>query len=340
MMMVIIMHTIYNFTIRTDFFATKLWFILEPIVAISKVCVLLFFMLSGYLVIGKNRSLTENWQKTKKRVMIPLVFFSTLNLIYTICKTNPQFLLTGSFWQAQLVKGTHFPSSPLWFLVVLLFFYLLNPLWQKVFNQQEQPGVALYLIKLSFFFSILVTILQFPSLKSDIVFNNFTAWTGFLCFYLYGGAIKNKWLNFTNHYFNYSFLIIGFSLTLVGDFVTSYIKANSHNFIWTDYTANYLSIPVIMMAIGLFNLLISDQLQLNQKISDIIQWLAGLSFGIYLIHSYVVSIFTDFLGFDFNKLNINVYLYNLLNVTLVFLISLTLTWVIKKIPKMKMIIGE
>ena len=74
MLMVIFLHTILNFTIRPDFFPSKLWFVFEPIVAISKTCVLLFFMLSGYLVIAKKRSIQENINKTIKKIVTPLFF--------------------------------------------------------------------------------------------------------------------------------------------------------------------------------------------------------------------------------------------------------------------------
>src|SRR5260221_8277573 len=75
MLMVVVLHTILNFTLRPDFFATKVWFAFEPIVAISKTAVLLFFMISGYLVIGKERSIRENLKKIRGVIVIPFVFF-------------------------------------------------------------------------------------------------------------------------------------------------------------------------------------------------------------------------------------------------------------------------
>ena len=190
MLMVIFLHTILNFTIRPDFFATKLWFLFEPIAALSKSSVLLFLILSGYLVISKERTIEENSQKILKKIVIPLAFFEFLNVVY----------------------------------------------------------------------------------------------------------------------------------------------------IWTNYTRNYLSIPVIMIAVGLFNFLLN--LNLSQFRTKILTQIAQLSFGIYLIHPYVISFFTDIIKFDFNCLEINVYLYNFLNVILVLGISSLITIIIKKIPKLRAIIGE
>ena len=99
------------------------------------------------------------------------------------------------------------------------------------------------------------------------------------------------------------------------------------------------------MAVGLFNLLISakfnwlKKLRWGLKVDKLIEWLAGVSFGIYLIHTFVVSVLSK-LGFDFDSLSINVYVYNVVNYSLVFGISLVITYLIKKNDKLKMIVGE
>jgi surface polysaccharide O-acyltransferase-like enzyme len=346
MLMVLVLHTILSFTMRPDFFATKLWFIVEPICAISKPAVLLFFMVSGYLVINKNRTIRNNWQKTKKRIMVPLAFFAVLNIIYAFSN----FHYTGSngilFLQQQLVRVTNFPSSPLWFLVVLLFLYLLNPVWQVLFADNKNRNIARYIVLLSVIFSAFITIIKFPSLKNDFFFNNFTAWIGFLFFYLYGGLIRNNWINISNNKINIGLVIFSFLAIVIGDYFTAFANVHHINFIWNGYTFDYLSIPVMLLSVGLFIIIIKENFSwvnannIGRKAVNGLKWLAGLSFGIYLIHTYVVSIFTDKIGFSFDKLSINVYVYNILNYTLVLTISLIITLIIKNIPKFKMVIGE
>jgi len=128
------------------------------------------------------------------------------------------------------------------------------------------------------------------------------------------------------------------TLTIAGDYLTMQHLSFQTPSVWDGYTGNYLSLPVTITAIGIFNLLMS--LDLSKLRSDFLIWLSGLSFGIYLTHTYAVSLLTDAIGFDFNKLNLNVYIYNLLNILLVFSISLGITLLIKKTPKLKMVIGE
>lgn len=345
MLMVVVLHTILNFTIRIDFFATKLWFIFEPIVVLSKASVLLFFMLSGFLVISKNRTIKDNWLKTKKKILIPLCFFTVLNFAFEFDKHNFNEALRLQFWQDQLVSLTDFASSSLWFLVVLLFLYLLNPVWQVVFSKDKNSELALYLVKATFIFSLFITFIKYPSLKDHIIFNNFTGWLGFLFFYLYGGLVRNNWINFSKKKINVALISISLLVIIAGDYYTSFAKIHSLNFIWSGYFFDYLSLPVMLMSIGLFNLLIAADFgwltdnNLGKKVLKIIELLSGLSFGIYLIHTYVVATFTNRLGFDFDKLSINVYLYNLLNFNMVLGISIFISYIIMKIPKLRVIIG-
>lgn len=284
MMMVIFLHTILNFTIRTDFFATKLWFLLEPVVALSKTCVLLFFMLSGYLVIGKQRLIIDNLQKTLSKIVIPLSFFTVLNIVYAWIKFPFNGENLQQFLLEQIKRMATYPSSSMWFLVVLLFLYLLNPLWQVILNKNEKPELARIFTLSALVFSLTVTFLEYPAGKTGVMFSTGTAWLGYVFFYLYGGVVRNKWINFNNQKINLFLISIGFILTVLGDFMTMWQKTHQISFLWNDYTGNYLSIPVTMMAVGIFNLLISSDL--SKWKSSVLMHFANWSFGIYL-YSYL-----------------------------------------------------
>lgn len=341
MFFVIIMHTVYNFSLRPDFFATKLWYILEPVSAISKTCVLLFFMLSGYLVLNKKRTITENWQKTLQRIIIPLFSFSLINIVYQWFRYQYTIDRFIKFIFMQLSRMTDFPGSPLWFLVVLMFLYLLNPLWNLVYLKNEHKQLARYLTFLAFGLGLTATFIKFPANKIDTMFSNFTGWVGYAGFYLYGGLVRNKWIKHKRQATNLLIFALGFLLTGLGDFATGFSEVHQTPYIWKTYTGVFTSVPVTVMAIGLFNILINlTYNKVNKSICQFIFWLSGLSFGIYLTHTFVVSILNDYLRFSFDFVAMNVYIYILLNFSLVFFISLLLTQVIKTIPYFNKIIGE
>lgn len=345
LLMIIALHTILNFTVRPDFFATKVWFIFEPFVVFSKAGIPLFFMLSGFLVIHKNRNIKDNLYKTFRRIIVPLCFFSIINIIIAYFKFDFTSSASSDFWQSQLVRVTNFPSSWLWFLVVLAFLYLLNPVWQLILTNDKNKKIAIYILTLTFIFSIFATFIKFPSLKNEILYNNFTGWLGYVFLYLYGGVLRANWINIKNNWLNKYLVIIGFFMVVTGDFYTSYAKINNIDFIWSGYFFDYLSLPNILLSVGLFNILMMSKYSILEKsnagirINKFLKWLAGLSFGIYLIHSYVVSFFTDVIKFDFDHLQINVYLYNFLNYFLVLSISMVITYLISKIPKLRAVIG-
>lgn len=341
-LMAVFMHTILDFTIRPDFFLTKVWFVFEPLAITAKIGVLLFFMLSGYLVINKNRSIKENLNKTFKRVFIPLCFFVSLSVIFDFNNLGFYKSYDLSFWQHQLIGFTGLASFSQWFLTALLFMYLLNPVWSLVFSQKDS-SLAVYVVKIAFAFAIISTILKYPTLNSVNFFNNFTLWTGLVAFYLFGGLVRNNWVKFSNKVY-LTMIVFGFTMMIAGDFYAKYTNLHGIN-IWSSYFTEYLSVPTIITAVGLFGLLISQQFNWfvinswGRKSYKVLKNIAILSFGVFLIQPYVVSVLTK-IGFDFDKLHINVYLYNLLNYSLVLGISLLITFIIRKIPKIRMVIGE
>lgn len=336
MWMVILLHTVLNFTIRPDFFATKVYFLFEPFMAIAKTGVLLFFMLSGYLVIAKQRSLSENLAKTVKRILLPLFCFSIINIILEAWPLLGTSWDWKSFSLQQIQRMVHFPSSPLWFLVVLGFLYILNPIWQQLFENDKQKITAQFITYLSLSFGIITTFFQYFA-KNTNMFNSFTAWMAFVGFYLYGGLLKKNWLNIPKLFWNGIIIVIGVFCTCLGDILTHWLTLHQISSFWIDYTSNYLSIPVVLTSIGLFNFLLQTNFKKLSLFS--LSWLANHSFGIYLLHPYVISFLMFCVGFDFNKMSLNVYLFTIYNIILVFTISLFLTVVLKKIPKIRMLIG-
>lgn len=345
MLMVIVMHTMLSFTLRPDFFATKLWFILEPLVAVSHVCVLLFFMLSGYLILSKDRSIPEILGKTFKRLFVPLLIFESLNILYAYWRFGTSSGKLELFFYDQLERLINYPSSPLWFLVVLIYLYLMTPLLSKVFSKQGDRKIAIYITVLAFLLSIVPTPLAYITERTGSSLTNFTSWTVFICFYFYGALVKNKWVNISNQKINYLLFLFGTLFTIIGDYVGVGLRITLNNPGIPIFTQAYTALPLVMVAIGLFNILMSYDFNRLTYTSTgrlfvaLISTLAVLSYGIYLLHTYVVSVFSDILQFDFDHLSMNVYLYNIVNFGLVLGISAALTAVILRIPKLRFIIG-
>jgi len=344
-LMIIVIHTVLNFTYRKDFFPSKVWFLAEAVSAVSKTGVLLFFMLSGFLVISKTRSIKENLQKTVARIAIPLIFFTLVHLLYSGLIYGDLLGVNAKQWLfAYLAKLIDFPNSSLWFLVVLLFCYLLNPLWQEIFALTRKRDLALYITGLSLILMIITGFIQNAWPQRYTLFNFFTAWLSYLFFYLYGGLVKNNWFVYQKKRLNIIMIFSGYVLTIIFDYLSMVRHAAQPGSL--QDSAVSASIPLALLAMGLFNLLISGQLKITlpPRLRDYsltaLRKLADLSYGIYLNHLFVVGILLDKLGFGFDFVHISFYLYLPLYYLLVLGISALLTYLIQKTPALRHVIGE
>lgn len=348
MLMVVALHTILNFTLRPDFFGTKAWFIIEPIVALSAASVPLFFMLSGYLTLDRERTIAQNWQKLSARLLVPLLFFEMLTGLVEFVRYQQGGAQGLSFFQSQLVRLTNFPSSPLWFLEVLVFLYLLNPVWQRIFARDKGPALARYVTLLALIFTVATGMCKFPSLKAGTFFTTCTGWLAYTFYYLYGGLIKQGWDKKPSLKQSSLLVLVGLLITMAGDYFTLYMQVHSREFVGSGYFGDFTSAPVLMMAVGIFYLCSDGRLDraftqsssiVTRAASRAIQQLAALSYGIYLIHPFIVTALHE-LKFDFNTVSMNIYLFNFLNYGLVFGVSALLAAVLRQTPGVRKVVGE
>ncbi len=341
MLMIIVMHTFLSFTLRPDFFQTPIYFLLEPISVVSNSGVLLFFILSGYLVVGKKRSIKDNLKKTAIKLGIPFVFFAMINLLISIQQIFTAHLGMNYFISDLLKQILKFPNSSLWFLIVLMSLYALNPVWELVFASDETKKQAMYLLKSAFIFTFLITLAEYltgHSQPASPIFNNFTAWLGYACFYLYGAAAKRSWVNIQNQKLNFTLITLGFVLSIGSNYFSKLLAQEGISYFWLNYNQSTTSPAVAMIAIGIFNQLMTMNLQKFK--SQALIYLSQLSFGIYLIHTNVVALLTTYIGFDFDHITMNIYLYNIVNFSLVLGLSIILAAIMHKTKGLKMLIGS
>lgn len=343
MLGVIFLHTIDSFTVRADFFLTKAWFVFEPLSAISRSSLALFFMISGYLVINKNRTVSENLKITISRIVIPLISFSILSSFFYIFKTgkNIQTAIDPTYVFGDAMK---LPDNWLWFLETLLFLYLLNPLWQELFSDKSKRTSARYITFFFFFFASLVILLKFI-IYTPSFFNRYTTWIAYICCYLYGALVKNKWNNKRPDYIYVLMFLSGLVLQIGGTYYSILNNARGTPLQFAGYFSDNIAIPPLLMAVGLFNMFIDiKQIKVvNKNISlmaqKIIQTFAVLSYGIYLTHEFISQTLFDIMGWSVDSVHMNIYLYNIGVFAITLFGSAAITYIISCIPKLRMIIG-
>lgn len=339
MLGVIFLHTVYPFTVRTDFFLTKAWFVFEPLSAISRSSLALFFIISGYLVIGKNRTVKENLQITSKRIIIPFVSFSILASFFFLYKTGRDMgtALDPTYIFGDIMK---FPDNWLWFLSTLLFLYLLNPLWQQLFTDTSKRSVARYVTVFFFLFTIVSLFLKYATHTLSF-FNSFTTWIGYVCFYLYGALVKNKWNRRVSMQVSFFLFLVGLLLEMGGDYFAILNQKNGTPLHYAGYFSDNIAIPPLLMSIGLFTMFIRLKTvkMLGKRMTAFVTTLAGLSYGIYLTHEFISQTLADIVGWSVDSMHMNVYLFNFGFFAITLIGSALITFVLLRIPKVRVILG-
>lgn len=343
MLSVVFLHTIYSFTVRTDFFLTNSWFVFEPLSAVSRSSLALFFIISGFLVVHKNRTVGENAQMTFQRIIIPLISFSLLASLFFLIKTKQSIALAinPSYIFGDVMK---FPDNWLWFLVTMLFLYLLNPLWHGIFSDESKRTEARYVVLFFFLFTCFAILLKYIT-HSLLFFNSFTTWIGYICCYLYGALVRNKWSSRKSSFFYISLFLIGLIIEMGGDYFSLLNQKNGIQLLFAGYFTDNIALPPLLMAVGMFHIFINVKhiTVINTKISLLlqkgIQIGAGLSYGVYLTHEFISQSLSDIFGWSVDSAHINIYLYNSIFFLVTLLGSAMITSIILRIPKLRMIIG-
>ena len=341
-------HLVTPITARPDFFGGKIWWLTFLLNCLFRIGVPFFVILSGYLTLGKETTIKQNFEKVKKRILIPLVsFYIIFNLVYMLMANlrHEYFDYWGIFHN--LSKNTH---TTLYFLVVLHFIQLLNPLWNLLTNK-ENKSLLKYICNFFLILAAVAYVFYYLSLREGEVFSTFTLWIMWLGYYLYGYIVKNKEALMTKKetIFYLIMFMVGYVFTVGGGYITLWLFHNNINSLFyiggQSYTDAYLSISVMIMAISGFNLLMRNNL--TKKIEAFsylkkpIVFMAGISFALYLTHLLIMDTFSKFFGITPDSSTMpGIGGYLIINTFLTFLFAIPIAFVIRKIPILKKVVGE
>lgn len=277
----------------------------------------LFVMISGGLLLSKDINYKDIFFKYIRRMVFVLIIFGgafafmeeyfltktiELSMIGSIIKR----IFTGDLW------------AHMWYIYLMIALYLITPLlrkWVKHSNNNEQ-----------LWFLIILYILTILSGEFCGLIGIQTAFyipinTGFVFTYLLGYYIFNNDLSKKKETILYIFSI----LSIIGIILLSYFKV-------CNYLVGYTSTLCIIVAIGVLYILKNRTITKKKIISNLIRMLGECSFGIYIIHQFYINIIYKFLKMDF--ILTMPYLGILIYVFIVFILSLSTIYILKKIKFM------
>lgn len=279
--------------------------------SISRYAVPVFFMISGSLLLGREFEIKGFLKNRLGKIIPPFLFWSLFYSVFNRYVFNYEV-----FNIAKVIKDVFYGSEyHLWFVYTLIGVYLIAPIFQKwiAFSKEKDFQYFLIIWMITLFLTLPGIAIYFPKI-------NLTYFSGFLGYFILGYYLKN-YINCKN-WILYLFISIGLLITIFG---TYYFSFKNHKFY--EYFYEYLSLNALAVSVGVF-LLFNKIENINDKIKPIISKFNECSFGIYLIHPFIIVVFT-FLGFFTYTIHpiIDILILSLA----CFLVSFVIIFIIKKI---------
>jgi surface polysaccharide O-acyltransferase-like enzyme len=337
---VVIIHTANSVFERPDFFGGISWWLAIILNSASRICIPLFIMLSGFLLLRKGEKFSITFKRIIKRLFIPLVIWTTL--IFVTSEPGNFSKIFSLDYLLRFLSGDVFYF---YFLVILTGLYFISPLISSTIKNEKTQ----YLKKMAIF-TLIAGALEVAAeyLANNCTSeNSFTMWVPYLGIFLFGYLVASgRWKIKNSKWIKWLYLT-GFLSTVALNYL--YFSKGSISVLrilprgcMTHYSDHYLSINVILMALAAFVLLFNFSYKFIKKDfwKKIIYKIARVSFGIYLLNISIVNIWDNYLHLDVDSFHIPLWSYIIIKFVAVFTISFILNCILVKIPIVKRAMGE
>lgn len=336
---VVSIHSVNAIYTRLDFFGGMSWWIAFILNALSRISIPLFILLSGYLLLQKESSIEMSLKRIFSRILFPFLFGVILYAWWSNGK-----MLIGNLNFSLLQKIFIVDVNDLYFLVIIIGLYIAAPFIKAYLDKSTQKQHFFLMIFL-LTVGLVEIILQFVFARCG--YNNFISrWLPYTGLFVTGYVLGNK--KELIHTSKLSFIYVASLAATLSLSYLYYLLASHHIYLFSSkgclsyYFDDYLSFNVVGMAIPAFLLLLNfpfTYLKANPKLNSLIQSIARASFGIYILHLFILRIFEIYfhLAVDFTKYPL--LLVILLKITLGFGISYGITVILSKIPTVRYIVG-
>lgn len=298
--------------------------------AFSRAGVPLFFMISGYLLLGQNESISDFLRRRFTKVGIPALVWTAAYLIWQeeAYRDGSMGILNIGLSIAKAIFGGHIEFH-LWFVYVLIGLYLVMPILRALVS--ASPKILNYFLILWLVANPLVGLASIISGETIDSSMRLLLVEGYVGYMTLGYVLKQVHLSKKGKWAAiFTFFVMGY-LVYAG---TNLLSARSGYF--NDYLYDYLGVPVIVMATSFFLWFKSMDGALSKKLTSFIAPLSKASFGIYLVHIFVyIGLRRGWFGFQlYSWMGPSVYMIPL-TALMIFLISFAIVFVIQRTPVLK-----
>jgi surface polysaccharide O-acyltransferase-like enzyme len=257
--------------------------------SLARVCVPLFVMISGYLLLPMKTDYSTFLKKRFTRVSFPFIAFCIFyDIYYYIRGVIDVKTMLINIPKIFINYGSEL--GHLWFMYMIMGVYLLIPIFSPWIKSAKKEHFYFYfVIWLISSFSCYIH-LAFPQIWGEVYWNNNTVVQGFIGDFGYAvlGAFIKLHLKEKNLY------ILGIILYLIGSGFTMfgflYKREEATTCEEIEVTWKFDSINVVIATFGVFLLLRKVEYK-NEKVVKIFNDIALKSYGMYLIHIFFLQFF-------------------------------------------------
>ncbi len=321
-LLVLLAHTIKYFPVNINYLTSPT---LLSYLAISRMGVPLFFMLSGALLLNKEYSISQFIKKRFSRVLIPAVFWYII-LFLSVAYANAFNFNLINVW----IYDAPFP----WFVCAIIGIYLLMPVFNSFIKEYGTKG-AEYFLLLWIIFIILTNFNLTQEYYVTLIFQNFGVFMGYVVLGYY----------LTNKQFNIYSLPMAIFCAIIFIICVAINIYNALNFTTIVYIES-ISIIIQCSALVLILRYLSKFASLNPKsalsklhgfieksfIGIIIYTLSICSYTIYLMHEHIINLLLQY--YPITTFNLVPAAFLLLAIG-----SLAVAVILSKIPILNKIVG-
>ena len=279
---VVLLHTTMG-----GFKDTGSWNLLTYLYYLGTYSIPLFFMVNGYLLLGK-REITSHYILQKVKWI--LITVSSWNIIVWLFKrdftVNPIKKIVGSLIQ----KGYFFQF---WLFGALILIYLCLPILSKFLNSKRRYLYILALLIVIGFIVELANVFFQRPLQTHVM-QTFRLWTWFF-YYILGGYIAQFNVDNLKYRFKNWMKIVSMLLVLISPIILFFLAKNTYHNLFAEYFYDILFVK--FTSLGIFLMVLT--LSLNENGSKWIVSLSNQTMGVFVIHTYVMKIWEKLIAFSF-----------------------------------------
>lgn len=327
---VILVHLSYVIFFKDDLLSPN-WVAANFYDSFSRMGVPLFFMVSGYLLLGKREPVGDFFRKRFVKVGIPTLFWSVAYLLWSV-EAYRNGTMNPIHIALSMLKTMYLGDVEihLWFLYVLIGIYLVVPIL-RIFVSAASCRDLIYFAVMWFIATPLLELAQrVTEFKTALVI---PVVAGYVGYFVMGYLLADVKLSRRGRILSGLGVVAAILVTFVG---TNLLSTNAGPI--DAYFYSYFSPPTVLAAICGF-LILKDLGQNLGGASRMIRILSATSFGIFLIHIFVIQLLrSGDLGFRlYSWMAPSMYMIPLTGVV-VFALSFVIVFVMRKIPVIKMIV--